>query len=348
MTRRRNHRNGNGGRRASGDPRGSHGAQRRPDPSSSVVSGCRVPWKLPPELGLTVPANIVVAMEDPDWWSPWFEAGDWAPWKACLKAIFGLPLSGSEFSIFRDHTGRDAAPSSQMKEVWAICGRRAGKTRIVSLIAAWLSVFCDWRPFMSPGERASILILAQDRRGARTAMQYLRSLIVDHGLLRQLVTRQTDDLIELSCGTRIEVQAANWRSVRGYSCSAILCDEISFWLWAKDGPLLVWRGATRSMNTTVPEAIVQDAIERDPYEAAAEWLGEFRSDVSAFIDRALVEAAVDHGAIVRLPRPGTRYVSFTDPSGGQSDSSTCAIAHRDYGSGGIAVLDAVFGNKGAV
>jgi hypothetical protein len=47
-------------------------------------------------------------------------------------------------------------------------------------------------------------------------------------------------------------------------------------------------------------------------------------------------AVVDHGVLVRPPQSRVRYVAFCDPSGGQGDSFTCAIAHRE---GDIVVLD---------
>jgi hypothetical protein len=345
--------------------------------TSYASNGHRIPWKmtLPPGVEETLPTDVVDAMEN--WWRGWFQRGDWSGWKVCLKAICGLPMNAEEFAFFQEHTGRSLAPAKQMREAWLLPGRRAGKSRVISLLACWISVFCDWREYLSPGEKASVLVLAQDRKSARTVMGYIKALICKHGLLKQLITRETDDMLELDTGARIEVQTASWRSVRGYSCCAILCDEVSFWRdddgtanpaaeiiaalrpsmstfpgamllcattpysrsgivystfqrhWGKDdSDLLVWRGTTRSMNATVPEA-------------SAEYGGEFRTDISAFLDRSLIEAAVDTGVTVRPPRPGVQYVSFTDPSSGQADSFTCAIAHREHANGGFAVLDAL-------
>src|SRR5215472_10532240 len=91
-------------------------------------------------------------------------------------------------------------------------------------------------------------------------------------------------------------------------------------------PVLVWRAPTRTMNPSVSQQVIDAATERDPASAAAEWLAEFRSDIEGFVDREAVEACVD-GVRERAPVNGTRYFSFTDPSGGSSDSMVCAVGH---------------------
>jgi hypothetical protein len=40
--------------------------------------------------------------------------------------------------------------------------------------------------------------------------------------------------------------------------------------FGKPGPVLVWKAATRTMNPTVPQSVVDEAIEADPASAAAE------------------------------------------------------------------------------
>jgi len=334
------------------------------------------------------PSNIIDAMHRPEWWAKWFERGDWSAWRVFLSALFAMPIGDEGLSIFRECTGRTAPPSSPAREAWAICGRRGGKTRIMASVAAWLACFVDWRPYLAPGEIASVMVIAADRRQARVAMRYLRSLIIEHPTLSQLVTRESDETIELSCRVVIEVATASFRTTRGYTIAAVLADEVAFWFdgdtsanpaseilvalraamatmplallmvattpyarrgsvyetwrrhWAKDDdPILVWRAPTRRMNPSVPQSLIDEALEDDPARAAAEYLAEFRTDVETFIPREVVEAATATGRH-ELPRMGgTIYRAFADPSGGSSDSFTLAIAHRD--SNGLAVLDAV-------
>jgi len=47
--------------------------------------------------------------------------------------------------------------------------------------------------------------------------------------------------------------------------------------YSKDGdPVLVWHSDTRSMNPSVPQTIIDAALEEDPARAGAEWLAQFR------------------------------------------------------------------------
>jgi hypothetical protein len=108
--------------------------------------------------------------------------------------------------------------------------------------------------------------------------------------------------------------------------------------FGKDGPVLVWQAATREMNSTVPQSIIDEAIEADPASAAAEYGAKFRSDVESFVSREAIEAAVIAGRY-ELPRSEhTCYFGFADPSGGSADSMTLAVAHMQ---GDRVVIDAI-------
>jgi hypothetical protein len=215
------------------------------------------PWR----ISGRVPANIVEAIEDPLWWGKWFRRGDWTAWKSFLTALFGLPLEGDALATFRECTGRTQVPTRQALEAWAICGRRAGKTRIMATVATWLATFIDWRPYLAPGEKASVMLIAQDRKAARVALRYLRSLIGQHPVLKQLVVRQSEETIELKCSTVIEVVTASFRSTRGYSVAAILADETSFWRSEEDGanPASEIFTALRPSMSTLPGSLLMVA-----------------------------------------------------------------------------------------
>jgi hypothetical protein len=103
--------------------------------------------------------------------------------------------------------------------------------------------------------------------------------------------------------------------------------------------VLVWKAPTPTMNPTVPQAVIDEATERDPLSAAAEFGAEFRTDVESYVTREVIEAAVVDGRY-ELPRvEGVRYFGFTDPSGGSADSMTLAIAHLS--DGGRMIVDAM-------
>jgi hypothetical protein len=96
-----------------------------------------------------------------------------------------------------------------------------------------------------------------------------------------------------------------------------------------DELILVAKAASRTMNSTLPQRVVDRAYERDAASARAEYDAEFRDDVLNFIDAETVAAAIETGVSVRAMLAGMGYVAFTDPSGGSSDSFTLAIAHAE-------------------
>lgn len=107
--------------------------------------------------------------------------------------------------------------------------------------------------------------------------------------------------------------------------------------FGRDGSrVLVWRAPTLTMNPTIAPELVAQALAEDPERASAEWQATFRSDLAAFVDKAVLEGAVVPGRRELLPAIGERYFGFVDPSGGTSDSFTLAIAHHEDGT---AVLD---------
>jgi hypothetical protein len=179
---------------------------------------------------LRMPADIIDAVTSPDWWGPWFPKPEsWAAWRTFWKATFALPMDAEDLYIFEQCTGRKKPPVEPPKEIAEVVGRRGGKSRAAATTAAFLAVFVDWRPYLAPGEKALVMLLAADRRQSRVALRYIRSLIMDHPELKKLVVSQTAESIELRNRAVIEVTTASFRTVRGYSVAALIADEIAFW-----------------------------------------------------------------------------------------------------------------------
>jgi hypothetical protein len=107
-----------------------------------------------------------------------------------------------------------------------------------------------------------------------------------------------------------------------------------------DSDVLVVKAPSLALNPTLDPIEIAAELQRDPEKAKAEWLAEWRSDISTFIDLQLIEDAVDKGVMVRPPIPSAKYFGFVDPSGGAADSFTLAIAHREPD--GKVVLDLVY------
>jgi hypothetical protein len=107
----------------------------------------------------------------------------------------------------------------------------------------------------------------------------------------------------------------------------------------KGDPLtLVAQGASRDLNPSLPQRIVDRAFERDPANAASEYGGAFRTDIEGFVSRDVVDAATFPDRIELPPVPGEIYRGFIDPSGGSVDAMTLAIAHTESD---VAILDVV-------
>ena len=174
--------------------------------------------------------TIIDAIRDPALFGPFFrDLASWRPWIAALKAIFGLPMDDEEVALFVKHTGREAPPIGQSREAWLPIGRRGGKSRIAALIAVFLACFRSYRDVLAPGETATIMLIAVDRHQARVLLKYIAAFLEGVPMLSRLVTRRTEEAIDLSNGVSIEVHTSSYRAVRGRTVVACICDEIAFW-----------------------------------------------------------------------------------------------------------------------
>ena len=320
--------------------------------------------------------TLLDAIDDPQLFAPWFrDRATWQAWFVFLRALFGLPLSDCEFPLYRECTGRTEPPTAPASEGWLVCGRRAGKSFMLALVAVYLAAFHTYRQFLQPGERGTVMIIAADRKQARVIFRYIRALLMQVPMLTRMVERETAEAFDLNNAVSIEVGTASHRSVRGYAILAGLLDEAAFFPtddaaepdyeiinalrpgmatipnamllcasspyaqrgalfdafkrhYGKDSdPILIWRAATRTMNGTVPQSVIDAAMEADPQSAASEYGACFRTDIENYVSRDVVEAAVIQGRH-ELPRvEHVRYFAFVDPSGGSSDSMTLCISH---------------------
>jgi hypothetical protein len=174
--------------------------------------------------------NIIEATADPNLFAAWFRDREtWQAWLVFLRALFGLSMSEGDRALYERCTGRSDTPAGGVREAWLVVGRRGGKSMVLALIAVFLAALIDWAPFLSPGERGTIMVLAADRRQARVIYRYAHALLTRIPMLAELVDRETAEAIDLTNGVTVEIMAASFRSVRGYTLIAALCDEIAFW-----------------------------------------------------------------------------------------------------------------------
>ncbi|WP_245489657.1 MULTISPECIES: hypothetical protein [unclassified Mesorhizobium] len=174
--------------------------------------------------------NILEACQSPLLFAPWFKNRDnYASWFAFLAALFGLPMADDQLATYRHHTGRTEAPTEASSEAWLVVGRRGGKSFVMALIAVFLGCFFSYRQYLAPGERATVLVIAADRRQARVIVRYIRAMLTGIPSLAELIDRETSDSFDLTNFVTIEVGTASFRSTRGYTYAAVCCDELCFW-----------------------------------------------------------------------------------------------------------------------
>ncbi len=188
--------------------------------------------------------TIIDAMSDPQLFGSWFKASSWDNWRVFLKALFCLPMLANDVKRFTEFTGRKSPPLG-VREGWLVVGRRGGKSLIAALVAVFLGCFKDYRKFLAPGERGTLMVIAADRKQSRVVMRYIMGFLDSVPMLASMIERRTKESVDLSNSVTIEVHTCSFRSTRGYSIIACIADEIAFW---------------RSEDSANPDAEVVSAI----------------------------------------------------------------------------------------
>ncbi|HEV8715910.1 MAG TPA: terminase large subunit, partial [Candidatus Binatia bacterium] len=174
--------------------------------------------------------TILEAMADPNLFQPLFRSPEsWRAWTVWLKAVFALPMAAAERALYHRCTGRQHPPTTEPTEVFTICGRRSGKSFVASLTAVFLATFRDYTPFLSPGERAVVMVLARDRNQAGVIFRYIAGILRTSPLLEQMIEAERAEEIDLSNRVTIAVYTSSYKAIRGVTIAAALCDEIAFW-----------------------------------------------------------------------------------------------------------------------
>lgn len=97
------------------------------------------------------------------------------------------------------------------------------------------------------------------------------------------------------------------------------------------GKTLVWNCPSRTMNPTLPQSVVDEAMEEDMAAAKSEYMGEFRDDIAAYLPKEVIKTVVVAGRKALLPMTGLyghKYFAFVDVSGGRGDDAALAIARK--------------------
>ncbi len=151
----------------------------------------------------------------------------WQMWLVVLRAMWGLELNRNERRAFAKVAGSRAPPEKRVREMWAIIGRRGGKSRIAALICCYVALFVPHR--LAPGEKGLCLILAATTEQAKVTFGYCEAFLRSSPVLSQEIVDATSNEIRLRNGVTIAVHPSNFRSVRGRTLLVVVFDEVSFW-----------------------------------------------------------------------------------------------------------------------
>jgi hypothetical protein len=176
----------------------------------------------------------------------------WHAWRTVLKATFALPLSRSERRLFSSLAGGRKAPKERVGELWAIAGRRSGKSRIAAAVAVFLAAFIDHRSRLAPGEVGYVLVLSPSKAQARVVKDYCDGFLQASPDLASMVESTTADEIRLVDNIVIAVHPASHRTVRGRSLVAVVLDEVAYFRdEASASPdIEVYRAVIPALTTT--------------------------------------------------------------------------------------------------
>ena len=197
----------------------------------------------------------------------------WKSWIVVLKAIFGLPMDHEELKIFQKNTGRKRVPADQFSETFLIIGRRGGKSFMSAIIAVYLAIFVDWKEHLRPGEIGYIMCIANDRKQAGVVLNYIKA-ILKLPIFKKIVVNETREEVELNNQATISVVTCSYRSLRGYTILACICDEIAFWRSEGANPAAEILTALRPAMATVPGSLLLGIS--TPYSRAGPLYEAFR------------------------------------------------------------------------
>ncbi len=203
--------------------------------------------------------TIIEAIQDSRLFKPFFkDLGTWQAWLVYLRALFGLAQeSAADRQLLFDCTGLSEAPSRAARESYVVAGRRSGKSRISAMIAVFLASFKNWTPYLSPGERGYIFIIAVDKAQAGIIKRYISAFLSESKMLRAMVERETKEEIHLKNRMTISIKTASFRAVRGYSVACAILEELAFYRSEDSAnPDKEILGALRPALATIPESLL--------------------------------------------------------------------------------------------
>ena len=194
-----------------------------------------------PDRVLTNPALLGAGLGDPR---------TWICWLCVLRAAFGLPLTDIQRIYFNLVSGGRNPPAQRARELWCVTSRRCGKSRIAAALAVYFALFFPYTA--AAGERPMVLVLAATTDQSRAVFGYVLGFLEASPALKREIVSKTAHEIRLRNGVTIAIHANSFRSIRGRTVLACICDETAFWRdeTSANADQEVYRAVIPAMATT--------------------------------------------------------------------------------------------------
>ena len=153
-----------------------------------------------------------------------------------------------------------------------------------------------------------------------------------------------DDAEELIAAARPGMTTIPWAMLIGistkYMQSGPFYEEVTKHWGNDEASTLIVQATSQQMNETLPNDVIQKALEQDPDRATAEYLNNWRSALSPAYPREKIDDALclENRSI---PPPEHNYwqiFGFADPSGGSNNAATLTLSALKPGEEIITVL----------
>lgn len=172
--------------------------------------------------------NIIEAIIDQHLFGATLKGADsWKPWLTFLKAVYGLPMSDDDLRRFHRHTGREEPRPSGYPEAVCIVGCQSGKSQIAALVGVYEAM----QAVLTGQRNVYVPLIAQDLRGAQRALfGYVKEAVASSPLLKNEITRETAEGLELTGGVTMSVYPCRPASIRGIRAACVIIDELAFFI----------------------------------------------------------------------------------------------------------------------
>jgi len=166
------------------------------------------------------------------------------PQQVILKAFYGLPLTEEDlfhWAVLQGNATHDelgyvtsvtpmAYVPKEYEQLWAILGRRSGKTDLISAtIFAYESCLGGHQNYVRKNQTCVCFLIAHRLDVAQANMPFVRAALDSSPLLSKQIVSDTASGILLKNGLSIAPAPASLKASRGLAVPVVDMDEVGFW-----------------------------------------------------------------------------------------------------------------------